>query len=104
MNSGSCVSVVELRGSNPDPTRKNTALPPCSLRPGPVQSRSLPASLFSGLDGVKTSLPFPWDLIVTKGTAKVAVQCKRKAQPMGVAAIQQVLLALRFATARPRWW
>jgi hypothetical protein len=54
MNSGSCVSVVEPRGSNPDPTRQNTALSPCSLRLVPVQSRSLPAVSFSSLDDVKS--------------------------------------------------
>ncbi|WP_424760487.1 restriction endonuclease [Mycobacterium sp.] len=42
--------------------------------------------------------------MVTKGTAKVAVQCKRQAQPVGVAALQQVVAGAASATARPRWW
>jgi hypothetical protein len=36
-------------------TRQNTVLPAGSLRLVPIQSRSLPAVSFSGLDGVKSS-------------------------------------------------
>ena len=36
-------------------TRQNTGLPAVSFRVVPVQSRSLPADMFSGLDGVKSS-------------------------------------------------
>ena len=36
-------------------TRQDTDLPAVSLRLVPIRSRSLPAVLFSGLDGVKTS-------------------------------------------------
>lgn len=46
---------VQLRGiRTPAMTRKNAGLPACSLHLVPIQSRSLPAVLFSGLDGVKT--------------------------------------------------
>ena len=38
---------------NPCLTRQNAGPPAVSLRLGPVQSRSLPAVSFSGLDGVK---------------------------------------------------
>ena len=39
----------------PTLTRQNTGLPAVSFRVVPVQSRSLPADMFSGLDGVKSS-------------------------------------------------
>ena len=38
----------------PPMTRPNAGLPACALRLVPIQSRSLPAVLFSVLDGVKT--------------------------------------------------
>ena len=41
----------------PDLTRQNADLPAVSLRLGPIHSRSLPAGMFSGLDGVKSSHP-----------------------------------------------
>ena len=40
-------------------TRQNAGLPACLLRLVPIQSRSLPAVLFSGLDGVKSVDPLP---------------------------------------------
>jgi hypothetical protein len=41
------------KGIEPRPDQAKHRLPPCSLRLVPIQSRSLPAVLFSGLDGVK---------------------------------------------------
>ena len=46
---------------------------------------------YTGVTFTKTTGDFGVDLIATKGTGKIAVQCKRQAAPVGIAAIQQVV-------------